>query len=370
MNLSFLIATRKGLFRIQRSGPGRWDLDARGFLGDNVSQVLADPRSGTWYAALDHGHFGAKVHRSRDGGEHWEEVGTPAYPTPPEGHVERDDMGREIPWKLLRIWALEAGLAGQPGVLWAGTLPGGLFTSEDGGDSWSLVRSLWDHPGRRSWLGGGADYPGIHSICVDPRDARRITVAVSCGGLWRTEDGGETWNPRSAGMRADYMPPERQYDPLVQDPHRLVQSPSDPTRLWVQHHNGVFRSVDDGLHWSELAQVPPSVFGFALAVHPKEPGTAWLVPAIKDEHRIPVDAAVVVARTRDGGATFEVLRDGLPQQHAYDLVYRHALEVDATGEILAFGSTTGSLWVSEDGGDRWTTVSEHLPPIYAVRSVP
>jgi photosystem II stability/assembly factor-like uncharacterized protein len=272
-----------------------------------------------------------------------------------------------IPWKLRLIWSLEPGHPSQPDLLWAGTMPGGLFRSADNGDTWTLMRGLWDHPDRRAWFGGGADYPGIHSICVDPRTANRVTVAVSCGGVWQTEDGGDTWACRAQGMRAAYMPPERELDPLIQDPHRMIQSPSDPEVYWVQHHNGVFRSLDGSAHWTELTDIPPSGFGFALAVHPRKPDTAWLIPATKDEQRLPVDGALAVTRTRDGGASFEVLREGLPQRHAYDLVYRHALAIDPEGRCLAFGSTTGSLWVTEDEGDHWTTVFEHLPPVHAVR---
>jgi photosystem II stability/assembly factor-like uncharacterized protein len=168
-------------------------------------------------------------------------------------------------------------------------------------------------------------------------------------------------------MFAAFMPPEYSRDPEIQDPHCLVQSPSAPDRLWVQHHNGIFRSDDGSQSWSEIADVAPSSFGFAVAVHPREPDTAWFVPAIKDEQRIPVGGRLVVTRTRDGGKSFETLSRGLPQDHAYDLVYRHGLAVDATGNRLAFGSTTGGLWVSEDQGDHWREVSHTLPPIHAVR---
>ena len=361
-----LVSTRKGLFSIRRSAAGRWEVDGVSFLGDNVTLTLADPRDGMCYAALDHGHFGAKLHRSADRGARWEEGTAPAYPEPPEGHRDLDPMGREIPWRLIRIWSLESGPAARPGQLWAGTIPGGLFRSEDRGASWSLVRSLWDHPDRLGWFGGGADYPGIHSICVDPRDAGRISVAVSCGGVWRTEDGGASWNSRAQGMRAAYMPPERAYDPSIQDPHRVVQCPARPDVFWTQHHNGLFRSVDDCGHWEELEGVPVSAFGFAAAVHPADPLTAWFVPGDKDERRMALGGQVAVLRTRDGGKSFQVLRRGLPQKHAYDLVFRHALAVDGTGERLAFGSTTGSLWVTENGGDAWVRVGAHLPPVYAV----
>ena len=147
----------------------------------------------------------------------------------------------------------------------------------------------------------------------------------------------------------------------------LAQCLAQPDAMWVQHHNGIFRSTDGAETFSEIRDVKPSVFGFPVAAHPSDPDTAWFVPAIKDEKRYPADGRVVVTRTRDGGRTFETLTQGLPQQHAYDLVYRHALDVDGEGTRLAFGSTTGSLWVSDNGGDSWQTISANLPPIHAVR---
>src|SRR5262249_33941156 len=351
MSTRLFAATRKGLFTLERKDGSVWRITGTAFLGDHVSMVLPDRRDGTVYAALHHGHFGVKMHRSRDGGGTWEETPAPAYPPKPEGEEDRDPWGKVLPWRVERVWALEAGHPREAGLLWCGTIPGGLFRSTDGGSSWELVRSLWDHPGRKAWFGGGADLPGIHSICVDPRDGRHVTLGVSCGGVWVTQDGGTTWNCRAEGMWAAYMPPDRKNDPLIQDPHRVVQCPSNPDWLWAQHHNGVFLTSDGAASWREVPDVPPSVFGFAVAVHPRDPGTAWLVPGINDEKRIPVSGQVVVSRTRDGGRTFQMLREGLPQQHAYDLTYRHALDIDDTGDCLAFGSTTGSLWVTANQGD-------------------
>ena len=214
---------------------------------------------------------------------------------------------------------------------------------------------------------GGYDYAGIHSIAISPRDPRRITVAVSTGGAWQTRDGGATWAIRAQGMYAEYMPPAQKFEQNAQDVHRLVLCAAHPEVMWAQHHNGVFRSADDAASWQEITAIKPAKFGFAVAAHPKEPGTAWFVPAVKDECRVPVDAKLVVARTRDGGKSFKVLRKGLPQQHAYDLVYRHGLDVDASGDVLAFGSTTGGLWLSEDQGDSWRCLSTRLPPIHCVR---
>jgi hypothetical protein len=362
--MTLLVATRKGLFSFTQSGKD-WALTATDFIGDNVTLAVADPRDGTVYAALDHGHFGVKLHRQTGG--IWEEIAAPAYPPKPEGYEEDDIWGKPLNWTTTLIWALSPGGADQPGLMWCGTTPGGLFRSTDRGASWELVRSLWDHASRRKWGPGGIGLPGIHGICVHPTDSKQIALGVSTGGVWHTNDGGASWEQRGDGMRAEYMPPEQAHDPAAQDVHCLVQCQSAPDRMWVQHHNGMFVSSDAGRTFSEIHAAGPSTFGFAAAVHPREPDTAWFVPEIKDEKRIPKDGKLVVTRTRDGGKSFDVLTEGLPQAHAYDVVLRHALDVDASGDRLAFGSTTGNLWASTDQGDHWVALSHTLPPIYAVR---
>lgn len=366
MSDRLFVATRKGLFEV-RKGARSWGVANAWFVGDHCPMVLPDPRNGAVFVAVHHEHFGDRMHVLRNGGG-FEECAVPKYPEKPKDFVDDVDpvQQKPVPWALKLVWSLEAdGPEGEG--LWCGTIPGGLFRSTDGARSWELVRPLWDHPARRKWFGGGAEFPGIHSICVDPRDPRRVAVAVSCAGVWMTEDGGATWANRAEGMRAEYMPPEQQFDPDVQDPHRMVQCRARPDVYWAQHHNGIFRTTNGCREWREITDVQPSAFGFAVAAHPHDGDTAWFVPAIKDERRVPVDGRLVVTRTQDGGKSFEALADGLPGEHAYDLVYRHGLDVDATGDRLAMGSTTGSLWVSEDGGGRWAHVSAHLPPVYAVR---
>jgi photosystem II stability/assembly factor-like uncharacterized protein len=194
-----------------------------------------------------------------------------------------------------------------------------------------------------------------------------VSIGVSTGGVWFTRDGGDSWGITGSGLRSEYMPPEQAGDPNAQDVHCLVQCAGSPDGFWIQHHNGIFRSTDGARTWTEITDVEPSVFGFPVAVHPNDPDTAWFVPAFKDEKRCPLDGKVVVNRTRDGGKSFETLRNGLPQEYAYDLVYRHGLDIDATGDRLVVGSTTGSLWVTENGGDSWSAVSSNLPPIYSAR---
>lgn len=362
MGREILVSTRKGLFTLTKAKK-KWAVSRGDFVGDSITLTLHDRRDDTTYAALHHGHFGVKMHRRTNGGA-WEELSAPAYPPKPEDLVDLDGWGKPVKWTTQMIWALEPGSEGE---LWCGTMPGGLFRSRDRGDSWEMIRSLWDMPERNKWLGGGADIPGIHSICVDPRSAKTIRVGVSCGGVWTTHDGGETWACKAHGMRFDHTPADVADDPGTQDPHMMVQSPSSPDRLWVQHHCGIYISSDGSESWQEVKNVPPSSFGFGVVVHPKEPDTAWFVPGIKDEKRIPVDGKLVVTRTRDGGKSFDVLRKGLPQKHAYDVVLRHALAIDDAGDCLAFGSTTGGVWVSEDQGDSWQNVTYSLPPVYAVR---
>ena len=351
------VATRKGLFSYRRTGGG-WEATGKAaFLGEPVSQVLTDPRDGAIYAALRLGHFGIKLHRSDDGGASWTELKTPAFPAA----ADPDDKAPSAD----TIWALAAGGPDQPGLIWAGVAPSGVFVSRDRGESWSLVESLYNLPEREKWFGGGTELAAPHSIRVDPRDSNKVSVAVSCGGVWKSDDAGETWRQAGRGLRNAYMPPDQAYDPTNQDPHLIAACPADPDVVWCQHHNGIFKSTDGAETFEEITEVNPSVFGFAVAAHPKDRDTAWFVPAVKDECRVPVDGRLVVTRTRDGGGSFEVLSEGLPTQ-SWDLIYRHALDVDSSGDRLAMGSTTGNLWASEDGGERWTQVSAHLPPIAQV----
>ena len=367
MSVTALVGTRKGLFTVTLDA---WSASVSepAFIGIPVTNAMRDPRDGSLYASLDHGHFGVHLHRSDDEGAIWTEIAAPEYPPKPEGVSEINPMSqRERQWATQLGWVVEPGHAGEPGVLWCGTIPGGLFRSGDRGESWQLVESLWKLPARQKWFGGGYDEAGVHSICVDPRGPGRMVVGVSCGGAWRTDDAGATWSVAARGMRSDFVPPGLEDDPDTQDPHRIVRCPSAPDVLWAQHHCGIFKSVDNADSWTEVTEAGPSTFGFAVAVHPDDPATAWFVPAVSDEVRVPVDGKLVVTRTRDGGETFDVLTEGLPREHAYDLVYRHALDIDAGGEHLLMGSTTGSLWWTRNGGDIWHQVSANLPPIASVR---
>ncbi|MDP3224610.1 MAG: exo-alpha-sialidase [Rubrivivax sp.] len=348
------VATRKGLIELRRRG-ATWALHHTSFLGEPVTMMLPPDDKGRMLAALNLGHFGVKVHASSDAGATWQEVASPAYPEQP-----KDAAGP--PWKMVMVWALER----VGSEIWAGTNPGGLFRSADLGTSWQLVDTLWNRSERLGWFGGGYDAPGIHSICPHPGRPEETLLGISCGGAWVTRDKGSSWGLSAKGMRADYMPAELAEDQNTQDPHRIQRCAAQPDVLWCQHHGGIWRSTDNGASWQEV-KAPLSSFGFAVAVHPDDGNTAWFVPGVKDERRVPVDGALVVNRTRDGGKTFDTLRQGLPQQNAFDLVYRHGLDVAGDGQTLMMGSTTGNLWATADAGDSWQTVSTHLPPIAAVR---
>lgn len=353
------LATRKGVVIWSRTADG-WRLVRDAHRGVNVMYAWRDVRSGTTWAALDHGHWGAKLSRSRDDGATWEEVAAPQYP---EGEVFWHGYGDDRqprPATNQGTWVMCAG--GRPGELFAGTFPGGLFRSRDDGGSWELVRGLWDHPSRKDWFGGGKDVPGLHSIVVDPRDPAHLFVGISCGGVFESTDDGASWAPRNRGLRADFLP-----DDTVEvghDPHHVLAVPGHPDVLWQQNHCGVFRSVDGGASWQETGR-PEGVphFGFPVAVG-EDPDTAWVVPAQADDYRLVVGGALQVHRTRDGGTSWEPLGIGLPQEHCYDLVYRHAFV--RHGSTMVMGTTTGNLYVSEDEGTTWEQLSAWLAPIHAV----
>ncbi len=363
MSSRLLVATRKALLIYRRTG-GTWSLERACFEGVPVSYAFCDTRSGTLWAALDHGHWGQKLHRSVDGGATWEELQAPKYP---ESATLKGGDGDRRPATLEYIWCMAAGGADEPGRLYIGTNPGGLFTSNDGGDTWVLVEGLWNHESRDQWFGGGRDTPGIHSILVDPRDSLRIQIAISCAGVFESRDGGGTWRPQNKGLRADFLPDDSV--DVGHDPHLLAACPADPDQLWQQNHCGIFRSRDAGATWEDCAPegtVP--YFGFAVAVSETDPETAWVVPAISDQRRMAVGGRMRVCRTTDGGRTWQDQTRGLPQARSYDLVFRHAL--DLSGSHLAMGSTSGNLWVTADGGEHWHALEHHLAPIYSVRFAP
>lgn len=349
-----LLGTRKGLVVYENSKSG-WKFKEDHFLGIPVSIVGINPRNGYWWAMQDHGHWGCKLHRSSDEGKNWQEIEAPKYP---EGEEIKDG----IPATLKYLWAFATGGLNQDGRIYLGTEPGGLFISDDNGDNFSLNRALWNRSERKQkWFGGGRDNPGIHSILIDPDDPDHIYIAISCAGVFESIDGGQNWNPRNKGLRAEFLPdPDSE---IGHDVHRLVACQSDFKVMWQQNHCGIYRSIDSGANWTEVSQKDgPANFGFAIAVDDNDSNVAWVIPAKKDECRVAVDYALQVCRTEDGGKTWQSFTKGLPEKDCYDLIFRHALAVD--DDTLAFGSTTGNLFLSEDRGESWDCLNTHLPTIY------
>lgn len=386
MSKRILIGTRKGTFIAERKNAG-YALRLAGHGGVSVNFLAADPNSGALWAALGFGHWGAKLSRSTDGGSSWTDATQVKYPegarylAPPDPGEEGENGPERFTLRdatLLKLWVIGFG---QPGRVYVGTIPGGLFVSDDGGESFELNRPLWDHEsrggdlsdgkgnGKTHWFGtpaseGSEFAPGIHSIDVDPRDPNRVRVAISTAGVLETRDGGKSWQGRNTGMTNDYLP-----DPHAEwghDAHFIQCCPGTPDHVWQQNHCGVFYSADGAHTWKKVSRAEQGVhFGFPIAADDRDGGTAWVVPGVSDQQRMAIGGGLFVARTQDGGESWQQLREGLPQHNAYDVVYRHALSV--SGERVAFGSTTGNLYVSEDRGDHWTTVANNLPPIYSVR---
>lgn len=352
-----ILGTRKGLLIFERRGK-RWELVREGHVGAQVTYAAIDPRNDRLYACLQHGHWGPKLHCSDDRGVTWRELPVPKYP-------EGTEYKPGKPAVLNYQWCLAFGSAQQPGRIYLGTVPGGLFQSDDGGENFALVESLWNHPSRQEqWFGGGMNEPGIHSILVDPRDHNRVAVGVSVAGMFLTEDGGQTWHPRNRGLTAEFLP-----NPDIEvghDPHLVVQCESQPDVLWQQNHCGIFMTRDGGANWKSVSKKGETAhFGFAVAVDPEDGNRAWVVPAESDEVRVAVKRKLCVCRTEDGGETWSELGEGLPQKDCYDFVFRHSL--DLSDETLAMGTVGGSLHVSADEGNSWETLSTQLPPIYSLR---
>ena len=350
--MKLLVSTRKGLV-IYTQKNGKWQYDKVHFQGIPVCLSYYNPYDEMLWAFQDHGHWGIKMSRSNDLGKTWQEVESPKFP-------EGEEVKEGQPATLSYVWAMQH----VGNTLWLGTVPGGLFKTEDNGGTWELNRPLWDDPVRKThWFGGGMRDPGIHSIVVDQRDDKHMFIGISCAGVYETHDSGNSWHVRNKGLRADFLPDP--YADIGHDPHLLVACPSSPDHLWQQNHCGIFKSEDGAASWTEVSEKEgPARFGFAVAVDEKDPLRAWVVPGISDEIRIAVDGSLCVCRTDDGGKTWNAFRHGLPQEASFDIVYRHALGYN--GNQLVFGSTTGNLFHSQDAGESWEVVSNYLPMVYAV----
>lgn len=349
-----LIGTKKGAF-IAESDAERRDWTIRGPYCETwpMNHVAADPATGTIYGAGGNEWFGPAVWKSTDLGRTWTHSS--------EGLAYA--AGEE---PVTTVWSLSAG----DGVLYAGVQPAGLFRSSDGGLSWTHVEGLQKHPSRPHWNPGGAGLI-LHSIVLHPEDKGRIWVGISAAGVFYTDDGGETWEPRNLGTRADFLPDDQKYPEFGQCVHSLVMAPGMEDRLYQQNHCGMYRSDDGGKRWESIENGLPSSFGFPAAAHPRDPSTLYLLPLNGDSAgRFVPEASAAVWRTRDAGRSWTDLREGLPQRDAYFGVLRQALATDRLAPAgVYFGTSGGVLFASADEGESWTTVAPHLPAISSVETL-
>lgn len=348
--MTLLIGTRRGLFIASSDDRRSWSLEGPKLEGREVFHAFRDPRTGTLWAATSHRVWGSHVHRSDDGGGSWETLESAPH--------HDDERGLEA------IWFLAPGPPDQPETLWAGIEPAGLFRSTDSGGSWQAVEALNGHPTRDRWqpAGGGLALGGIQH---DPRDPDTLYCSLSAGGVYRSDDGGASWTPANRGVRAEFQP--NRYPEAGQCVHKLRLHPAMPDRLYQQNHCGVYRSDDRGDSWEEITQGLPSDFGYALALDPHDPDTAYVIPEESSHMRATVGGRLRVYRTRDAGASWAALTDGLPQEHAYVSVLRDAMDHDTLDPVgLYFGTSTGHVFASADRGDRWDLVTAYLPKVLCV----
>jgi hypothetical protein len=333
-----LVGTKKGLFLI-RDG----ELDGQELTGWSIFHATRDPRNGALYTASNSGIYGGTVHRSADDGRTWERPEQIELP----GH------------ELGELWHVEPGHTSEPDTVFLGGAPGALFRSADSGATWRPVTGLVEHETRDSWMpgAGGMCCP---SIQVDPSSPRRLYAAISAAGTFRSDDAGETWQPMNKGVAADFAP--EPYPEVGQCVHKLLLHPARPERLWQQNHCGVYRSDDAAETWERLdGNGLPSAFGFPIALDPADPDVAYVIPEEGAENRVTSGGRLGVYRTGDGGASWELCSDGLPDP-AWTVVLREGMAWDERGPVL--GTQGGSVWALEDG--RWSELACDLPPILSV----
>jgi photosystem II stability/assembly factor-like uncharacterized protein len=349
-----LLGTKKGTF-IAESDEARRDWKLRGPYCETwpMNHVMADPATGTIYGGGGNEWFGPAVWKSDDLGETWSHSSEGlAY----EAGVE----------PIKAVWSLAA----RDGALYAGVQPAGLFRSDDKGKTWQHLDGLQKHPSRPHWNPGGAGLI-LHSLVLHPEDEGQVWVGISAAGVFHTADGGATWEPRNRGTRADFFPEGQNYPEFGQCVHCLVMAPGEPDTMYQQNHCGMYRSKDGGRSWESIESGLPSSFGFPAAAHPRDPSTLFLVPLNGDSAgRYMPDAKAAVWRTRDGGSTWQAMREGLPQENAYFGVLRQAMATDRLEPAgVYFGTGGGALFASADEGESWIEVAAHLPAISSVETL-
>jgi len=359
-----LVGTRKGAFVLEADGTRRrWDVRGPLFGGWEIHHLKGSPADpDRLWAAQGTSWFGQLVQRSDDGGTTWEPVGNRFdYDGVPGTHLWYD--GTPHPWEFARVWHLEPSPT-DPDTVWAGVEDAALFRSTDGGRTWRELRGLRTHESAAAWQ-PGAGGMCLHTILLDPRDARRLIVAISAAGAFRSDDGGAGWRPVNRGLRSDGIPDPTA--PVGHCVHRIAMHRSRPDVLFMQKHWDVMRSDDGGESWREISGNLPSDFGFPIDVHAHEPDTVYVVPLKSDSERYPPEGRLRVYRSRTGGDDWEPLGTGLPQRDCWVNVLRDAMAVDSLDSCgIYFGTTGGQVYVSPDAGDTWTAIVRDLPAVLSV----
>ncbi|HEY9086367.1 MAG TPA: hypothetical protein VIN40_10610 [Candidatus Tyrphobacter sp.] len=365
-HIRLLVGTRKGAFVLTSDGKReRWEVAVPHFAGWEIYHLKGSPTEpDRLYASQSSSWFGQQIQRSDDGGKSWEPMGnTFAYDGVPGTHQWYDGTPR--PWEFKRVWHLEPSLT-DPDTVYAGVEDAALFASTDGGASWQERSGLRGHGTGPSWQPGAGGLC-LHTILLDPRDFKRIMIAISAAGAFRTDDGGGTWKPINRGLKSEYIPdPDAEIGHCV---HHIAMHPARPDSLFMQKHWDVMRSDDAGDSWREVSGNLPTDFGFAIDVHAHEPETIYVVPIKSDSEHFPLDGKLRVYRSRSGGNQWEELAKGLPQRDCYVNVLRDAMSVDSLDPCgIYFGTTGGQVYASADAGENWIAAVRDLPPVLSVEA--
>ncbi len=355
-----LVGTMKGAFVLRSDGNRKdWEVGGPYFPGRAIYAMNYDGRAGRnkLWAAVNSSFWGSYLSTSNDFGKSWTEPETYGVKFPDDAETS-----------LKQIWQIVPGNSQEPTTLYCGVEPAALFRSDDAGETWSLVKGLHDHPHRPQWQPGGGGLC-LHTILPDPANKKRMHIAISTGGVYRTDDGGKSWEARNVGVRAQFLPEDQRYPEFGQCVHKIVSHPSKPERLFLQNHWGLYRSDDGGNSWTDIANGVPSDFGFALEIDHNDANTAYIIPLESDEFRCTPEAKLRVYKTSNAGESWTPLTNGLPQENAFETVLRDGMSGDTRQPMgLYFGTRNGKLFGSNDAGNSWYAIEEGLPQVCCVKT--